>query len=623
MSDVRKKKSGVFVWAVMGFLILGLGGFGLTGAFQTTGGSTVATVGDEEISADRFLSGFQQDISRASQQFGEPISMSQAQLFGIDQSSLRRQVTLAALSNEATRLNLSVGDAAVRDALLASPAFQITGGVFSEATYDLVLQQQRLTRSEYENLLRVDQTQNIINTAISGSIGPQTTATRVLMDYIGETRTLTWAEITPETLPNALSEVDEATARAFYAANPDTFTIPETRKLTYVIISPEILAKSIEVPEADIRALFDQRQEVLSTPAQRIADRIIFANMEDAAAAMARITSGEASFADIAAERGLTLEQASIGIIRATQLSTAAADMVFGTEETGVYGPVDDTLGAAIFNVNAAIPANAVAYDEVKDQFRDEIALGQAQTLLASKLGHIEDLIAGGVALEDIAAETEMELRQFDLNANTEAELALDPGFFTEAYVAETGEERDLVELPNDTIVALRVDEITPPRLQPYEEVAAEATQAATTAANLEAAIAYTEELKAQVEAGADLKATLQAIGITPNIAPTVTRTNTPTALPPSIGQDIFTLDANAVATFPSENGAYIIRVDNVSAFDADSENGQGFLAQAEAQIESDIADDIYFLFANGIVSGTDITINQGMINQILASIPQ
>jgi len=623
MSETRKKKNGVFIWGVMGFLILGLGGFGLTGAFQTAGGSTVATVGDEEISADRFLTALQQDVNRASEQFGEPISFTQAQLFGIDQQSIRRQVTLAALANEANRLNLSVGDEAVRKALLSSPAFQIGGGVFSEATYDLVLQQQRMSRAEYENLLRVDQTQNIVSGAVSGAVGPQTTAARVLMDYIGETRSLTWAEITPEILPNALKAVDAPTARAFYDATPEAFTIPETRKLTYVIISPEILAKGIDVPEADIRALFETRQEFLNTPAQRITDRIIFANMEDATAAMNRIASGEASFADIADERGLTHEQASIGIIRATQLSTAAADMVFGTEETGVYGPVVDTLGPAIFNINAAIPATIVAFEDVREQFRDEIALEQAQSLLATKLGHIEDLIAGGVALEDIAGDTDMELRTFDLNTKTEADLGLDPAFFTEAYSASAGEERDLVELPSGTIIALRVDEIIPPRLQPFEEVADAANAAATSAANLEAAKAYAEELKAQVEAGADLSATLSAVGTAPNVANNVTRTNTPANLPPSVGQEIFGLEAEAVATFASANGAYIIRIDSIAPFDPESVNGQSFLSQAEAQIKDDIASDIYILFAGGVVANTDITINQGMISQILSRIAQ
>ncbi len=175
MSDVRKKKSGVFVWAVMGFLVLGLGGFGLTGAFQTSGGSTVATVGNEEITADAYLGTLQQDLRRASQQYGQNISFDQARLLGIDQSSLRRQLTLAALANEAKRLNLSVGDATVRDVLLANPAFQIAEGVFSEATYDLVLNQQQITRAEYEDLLRQDQTQTLVSSAISGAIGPQKT----------------------------------------------------------------------------------------------------------------------------------------------------------------------------------------------------------------------------------------------------------------------------------------------------------------------------------------------------------------------------------------------------------------------------------------------------------------
>ena len=623
MSDVRKKKSGIFVWAVMGFLILGLGGFGLTGAFQTSGGSTVASVGDENISADRFLTGFQQDITRASTQIGENVSIAQAQLLGVDQSSLRRQVTLAALANEAKRLNLSVGDNAVRDALLASPTFQVGGGIFSEATYDLVLQQQRMSRAEYEDLLRGDQTQTIISGAVSGAVGSQATSARVLMDFIGETRSLTWAEITPEVLPNAIEAVDDAAARVFYGENPEMFTIPETRKVTYALISPATLAAKITVPEADIRALFDQRQDQLNAPARRIADRIIFASTEDAAAAMARITSGEASFEDIASERGLSMEETSLGVVRATQLSAAAAALVFGTEETGVLGPVEAALGPAIFKINAAIPASSTPYEDVRDQFEAEIALDQAQSDILSKFDNIENLLAGGVSLEDLTAETDMELRTLELNANSPVNSDFDLGLYAEARAAELGEERDLVELQGAEVIVVRVDDIVPPRLQPYEDVAERANIAATEAKNLAAVAAYVDELKAQVEAGADLAATLSAIGTPPNVATNVTRTAPASGLPPSIGQEVFNLSAGAVATFPSENGAYIIRVDTVSPFDPDSANGQSFLAQAETQIKDDIANDIYILFANGVVNNTDISINQGMIDQIIASIPQ
>ena len=623
MSDRRKKKSGVFVWLVMALLVLGLLGFGLTGAFRTSGGSTVARVGDQEISADRYLSGLQQDINRASQQFGETISITQAQLLGIDQQSLRRQVTLAALANEARRLNLSVGDAAVRDALLAMPAFQVGGGVFSEATYDLVLKQQRLSRAEFESLLRQDQTQNILSGAISGAVGPQTTAARVLMDYIGETRALTWAEITPDILPDKIDTVDAETARAYYDAHPDEFTIPETRKATYAVITPEILAKGIEVPEADIRALFDTRKETLNTPARRIADRIIFASMEDATAAMARISAGEASFEEIAAERGLSLDEANIGIVRANQLSKAAAALVFGTEETGIYGPVEATLGPAIFRVNAALPANIVPYEDVKGQLRDEIALERAQSQLLGKLDDLENLLASGASIEEMANETDMELRTLELNANSKEETPLDTPLFAEARAAAVGEERDLVEGPDGGVFVVRVDDIVPPRLQPFEEVSEQATAAATAAANLEKARAYAEELKAQVGAGADLTATIGTLGATAHQEAKVTRTSPPANLPPETGLALFGLKEGEVANFESQNGAYIVRINQVSAFDPETADGKNFLAQAEKQIKGDIANDIYIMFANGIVANTDITINQGMIDQILASIPQ
>ncbi len=623
MSDTRKKKSGFFVWLVMGLLVLGLGGFGLSGAFQTSGGSTVAKVGDVEITADQYVSALQQDISRTSSQLGQPISFSQAQLFGIDKTSLRRQVTLAALDNEARRLNLSVGDSAVREALLSNPAFQVGGGVFSEATYDLVLQQQRMTRPEFEGLLRIDETQKLISTAISGAVGPQTTAARVLLDYLGSQRDLTWVEITPENAPSAIGSVDDATARAYYEAHPEAFTIPETRVVTYATISPALLADSIDIPEADIRALFEERQATLNAPARRIVDRIIFASNEEAAAAMARITAGEASFADIAAEQGLTADETNIGLVRATQLSPAAADLLFTAQETGVYGPVEANLGPAIFKINAVIAENIVPFDDVKEGLRNELALQQAQSLVLTKASHIEDLIAGGATLEELATETDMVLEHINVNDNTPATNDRDSALVAEARAAAVGEERDLVELGNGEIVAVRVDEITPPRVQPYEEVSDAANAAATLAANAESAKAYAEDMVAQIKAGADLSASLGAIGLTANNESNVTRTNPPAGLPPETGLALFDQAENEAMAYPVGNSSFIVLINKITPFDPGSESGKTFLAQAEAQITTDIGNDLYNLYANGIASHTDITINQGMIDQILASVAQ
>ena len=618
MTERRKKKSGIFVWAVMGFLILGLGGFGLTGAFQTSGGSTVASVGDVEVSANDYLSGLQQDLQRTSQQIGQNITLEQAQLFGIDQSSLRNQLTLAALSNEANRLNLSVGDDAVRTRLLANPAFQATQGVFSEAAYDLILNQQRTTRNEYEDLLRNDQTQSVISTAVSGAIGPQGTSARVLVDFVGETRDVIWAEIDASVLTDETPTPDAAAIQAYYDGNPDSFTTPETRNITYAMLSPEMLAEGIEIADDAILEVYDARQDIYNTPERRIVDRIIFGTADDAAAAMLRLDAGEASFEEIAAERNLTANEYGIGIVRANQLSTAAAELLFASTEPGLFGPVEATLGPAIFRVNAALDASTTALEDVRGEIRDALAAEQAGTLMLTKIGDIDDLIASGASLEELADETDMQLFAIAYSTDSDEDITADAVFNLEAVTAELGQERDLVELENGGILALRVDEIVPAELRSLEASAEQALAGATEAATFERVQAYADELVAQVAAGADLSATLSALGVTPNIAPATTRVSTPAGLSPSMGQALFNQNEGEAKAYPTPTGAILLEVSRVQPFDPLTDDGKAMLSQAETQVKEGIANDIYILFANAMLNSAEVTVNQGMIDQIL-----
>jgi len=621
MTETRKKKSGVFVWAVMGFLILGLGGFGLTGAFQTSGGSTVASVGDEKISADAYLTALQQDLQRASQDFGQNITLDQARIFGIDQSSLRRQLTLAALTNEAKRLNLSVGDEAVRDALLASPAFQIAEGVFSEATYDLVLNQQRMTREAYETLLRNDQTQNVISRAVSGAIGPQDTSARVLMDFIGETRDIIWAEIDASTLSTETETPSGPALQAYYDANPDAFTTPETRKISYAMLTPEMLAADVEISDEAIQEVYDAQKDFFNTPERRIVDRIIFGNADDAAAAMVRLDAGEASFEDIATERNLTANEYGVGVVRANQLSTAAAALLFASSETGLYGPVAATLGPAIFRVNAALDGTTVSLEDAREDIRNALASEQSGTLMLTKIGEIDDLVAGGASLEELADESDMVLFTIDYSAASTDDITADAAFILEAISAEVEQERDLIELENGGILVLRVNEIAPAALRSFEDSRAQAVVGATAAATLQRVQDYADELVAQIAAGADLSATLSALGVTPNIGVRVTRTSPPAGLSPLLGQALFSQEDGTAKAYPTETGAIIIDVSRVQAFDPLSDNGKTFLSQAETQVKDDIASDMYILFANAVLGSSEVTVNQGMIDQILVSL--
>jgi len=204
---------------------------------------------------------------------------------------------------------------------------------------------------------------------------------------------------------------------------------------------------------------------------------------------------------------------------------------------------------------------------------------------------------------------------------NSTEDVAADPAFILEAVSAEVEQERDLIELENGGILVLRVNEIAPAALRSFADSREQAIAGATKAATLERVQDYADELVAQIGAGADLSATLVALGVTPNIGAQVTRTSPPANLPPLIAQELFSQDEGSAQAYDTDTGTIIVEVSRVQAFDPLSDSGKAFLAQAQAQVSEDIASDVYILFANAMLNSAEVTVNQGMIDQILISL--
>ena len=124
----RGKAQEVAVWTLMGMLIIGLGGFGVTSF--SGGKSSVGTVGSVEITTDDYARALQTQVNAFSQKLGQQISMQEALAFGVDKQVLQSVINRAALDNEATRLGLSVGDSVVANEVMKMDAFKSVSGTF-------------------------------------------------------------------------------------------------------------------------------------------------------------------------------------------------------------------------------------------------------------------------------------------------------------------------------------------------------------------------------------------------------------------------------------------------------------------------------------------------------------
>jgi peptidyl-prolyl cis-trans isomerase D len=621
LGSFRKGRANVLIWALMAALVVGLAGFGI----GVGGGITVrnvAEVGDRPVTTEDYVRALQQELRAYSQQLGRDLPMAEARDYGIDRLVLARLVNDAALDEEAARLGLSAGDEAVRAQVTATPAFQGADGNFSRDAYTYALERIGMRPSEFEELLRAEAARELVAQGVQAPARMPDTAARTVLDFLGEKRGFEWLRLDPALLPAPVAAPTDAELQAEYGAHPDRYTRPETRRITYASVTPDALASTVTVPEDELRAAYEAESAKYRTPERRVADRIGFATAEEAAAAKARLDAGEIDFDALAVERGLTPEDIDQGFVVADELTDAARDAVFGAEGPGIVGPVDTALGPSLFRINAILAATTTPFEEARAELARDRARAEAERLIHEDTAHIEDLLAGGATVEEIAAETVLEPGTLALDAGTTGGLADDPAFRAAAEAAEVGVETDLIALEGGGLATLRVDAVEPPALLPLAEVRDRVAADWTAARTAEALTELAEGYVADLDAGLTLAALGERIDRPVATVAPLTRADTAEGAPPALVAEVFAVEPGAALVLPDAGTVILARLGAIEPFDpAAPENAAAMTALTE-QLDRQVADDLLTLFTAAVRDEAGVSVNQTLVESTLARFP-
>ncbi|NCM98254.1 MAG: peptidyl-prolyl cis-trans isomerase, partial [Rhodobacterales bacterium] len=104
------------------------------------------------------------------------------------------------------------------------------------------------------------------------------------------------------------------------------------------------------------------------------------------------------------AGRGLTLADIDLGDVSQSDLG-AAGEPVFALTGPGVVGPLQSDLGPALYRMNAILAAQETSFDQARDQLVVEFQLDAARRAIGDRAEAINDALAGGATLEDLARE--------------------------------------------------------------------------------------------------------------------------------------------------------------------------------------------------------------------------
>lgn len=605
-----KKAGNILVYALMAMLIAGLGGFGISNF--SGGGSTVATVGDRDITAEEYFRAMTQAIRAQEAAGATDLSMATLDAMGLPAQVRGQLAGEAALNNETDRIGLSVGDAEVARRVRSTSAFTGINGEFDREAYEFALDRNGWTVAEFERTVRDEAARQLLQAAVTSGISGAGGLVELVGDWLGEGRSFRWVRFSAdgaEARPLPTPTEDELAA--YHAANEARFTLPEMKRLTYAVLTPEMLADAVDVDEAALRALYAERADRYVTPERRLVERLVFGTAEDAAAAKDAIDAGETDFETLVRERELTLADVDLGEATREDLGQAA-DAVFSLEAPGVVGPYPSSLGPALFRMNGILAARETPFEEAEAELRAELGRETASDMIEGMINDLDDRLAGGATLEDLAAETDMALATIDYWDGAEGDVARDPAFREAAEAVTADDFPEIVILENGGIVAMRLDETLPPRLQELEEVREEVIAGWQAEKRLETAREAAEAARAQLDVGGRLGDGGEAV----ETAERVTRTSG-AALPAALLDAVFDLEPGESVIVELSDAVLLVQLDDIVPRDENDAQIAQIEAAIGAEFAQGVASDLMIGFTQAMLASAGISFDDAGLNAV------
>ena len=375
---------------VVGVLVISFAIWGIGDIFRGFGRSTLAKIGNTEITIEQFRSLYTERLQQLGRQFGRPLTLDQARALGLDRQIVQQIFGEMLLDERVRKLRLGISDGEIARRIMLDPSFQGPNGQFDRQRFEQLIRSAGFTELRYvaeqrRTMLR----RQLVGTIIGAPIAP-TAIVEAADRFQNEQRTIDYVLFDRAQAGEVGAPAPEVLAE-YFEQRKAQFRAPEYRKLVVVSLLPAERARWMEISDEDLKRAYEERKVRLSTPERRQIQQIVFPNADDAKAASERIGKGE-TFDAIAKERGLADKDIDLGTVtRASILDRTVADAAFALKEGDVSAPVQGRFGTVLLRVLKIEPEKMPTFEEVADQLRNDIANERVKAEVVGIYDKVED----------------------------------------------------------------------------------------------------------------------------------------------------------------------------------------------------------------------------------------
>ena len=472
------------VAVVATFILLYIPSFLSPTATGAAPGDAIATVDGRKITVDAYRRAYQTQVQALRSAYGASLNDQMLRQLGIGQRVVQQLIDEEAVLSEARRIGISVSDAELRERLLRLPDFQDNGQFVGEARYRAVLRMQRPPRTpaEFEEDLRKVLTIEKLQGAVAAWV--RVTDAEVDEEYRNrnEKVKLDLAIFTANQFRAGITPTD-AELEAQFTAHPDTYRIPEKRRVRYLAISSEALRPRMTVTPQEIEARYNQNSQAYSTPEQVRASHILFkvegkdeaAVRKQAEGVLAKVKGG-ADFAALAKQFSEDDQSKASGgdldFFGRGAMTQEFEDAAWALEVGKTSEIVKSPFGLHIIKVTDKKSATTKTLAEVRSQIEDQIRWEKAQAE-AQRIGdEIAKEIDDPTDLDTVAKARGLTVGDSGLFSREEplAGLGFAPAVTSEAFNLEQGKVSGLLRT-SQGLAFIALAEIKPAYAPKIDEV--------------------------------------------------------------------------------------------------------------------------------------------------------
>jgi peptidyl-prolyl cis-trans isomerase D len=407
------------------------------------------------------------------------------------QQLIQRQALIA----EAEHLGLRSTDDAVRDELQHgryAETFFPGGNFIGQAAYEELLQQHDLTVTQFERGVKEDVLIDKLRNLVAGGAMVTDAEVRQKFEKDNTKVKFDYAVLRKDDILKGLHPTDPE-LKAFYDRNKATYnnSIPEKRKIKYVLVDTAKLQGTAQVSQQDLQSYYDQHRDEFRVPEQVNVRQILIKSplpgsdgkvdqkgvdeaRKKAEDVLKQLNAG-AKFDDLAkkySEDPSSKNGGSVGWIQRGGFPVPEVDKAaFSLAKGGTSGIINAGYAFVILRVEDKQDAHLKTLADVKDQIEPIIKQQKAQqTADAAANALVSQSQTGGLDKAAAAKGIEVVATDFISRTDTLPGIGASPQFTEAVFSAAEKSPPAQVQVPQGFVI-FELVEIKPPATPTFEEI--------------------------------------------------------------------------------------------------------------------------------------------------------